>query len=158
MTSKAKTLIRLPLTLLILVLVIGFPATSNAREEIKELVIKGGGKRIKLSGKITFVATHSGHKEIYVCNADGSKIHRITSDSGLNVSPALSPDRTQIIHTGYRSGFADIYQLNLKSGNRRRIIKAPGTNSGAVFSPDGNRIALTMSFVGNPEIFGKTDY
>lgn len=153
MTSKVINLISLPLTLLILGPVIGFSADSNASGAIKELVIEGGGQRVKLSGKITFVATRSGHKEIYVCNADGSKIQRITSDSGLNVSPAISPDSTQIIHTGYRSGFADIYKLHIKSGNRQRIINAPGTNSGAVFSPDGNSIALTMSFVGNPEIF-----
>ncbi len=120
---------------------------------IKELVIDGGGGKIKLSGKIAFVANRSGHKEIYVCEADGSGVRRLTNDARLNVSPAMSPDGLHIAHTGYGSGFADIYRIDINSGNRRRIVKAPGTNSGAAFSPDGRRIALTMSFVGNPEIF-----
>lgn len=129
-----------------------FSQLSNA-ERLKELVIEGGGERIKLSGKIAFVATKSGQKEIYVCNANGSGVRRVTNDKRLSVSPAISADGSRVVHTGYGSGYADIYHIDLNSGRRGRIVKAPGTNSGANFSPDGRRIALTMSFVGNPEIF-----
>ena len=81
MISNIKILIIQPVTLLALGILIGLPSTSSAEEEIKELVIKGGGKHVKLRGKITFVATSSGHKEIYICNADGSDVYRITTDS-----------------------------------------------------------------------------
>ena len=157
MTSKSPTRLARPALSLALGTLLWFTLflyTSAARsQEIKELVIERGGDAIKLSGKIVFVATSTGSKEIYVCQADGSKVRRITNDSNINVSPALSPDARYVAHTGYRSGYADIYYIDLNSGSRRRIIDAPGTNSGAAFSPDGRRIALTMSFVGNPDIF-----
>jgi TolB protein len=39
------------------------------------------------------------------------------------------------------------------TGARHRIIDAPGTNSGAAIAPDARRIALTMSFTGNTELY-----
>lgn len=157
MTSKAPNRIARPAISLaigtLLWLTLFLYVGGAGAQEVKELVIEGGGDEITLSGKIAFAATATGHKEIYICEADGSNVRRITNDSNIAVSPAVSPDGKSVLHTGYRSGFADIYHINLNSGNRRRIIDAPGTNSGAAYSPDGRRIALTMSFVGNPEIF-----
>lgn len=106
-----------------------------------------------VTGRIVFVSTRTGKKEIYTCSADGSDVRRLTSDNGISVSPAISPDGATIAYTGYESGYADVYVIKSGSGQRRKIINSPGTNSGASISPDGSRLALTMSFVGNPEIF-----
>ena len=43
--------------------------------------------------------------------------------------------------------------VNIASGEPGPDHQFPGTNSGPSFSPDGNRIALTLSKDGNPEIY-----
>jgi TolB protein len=111
-----------------------------------------GQKGIALS-EVAFVADRTGHKEIYTCDYDGSRMQQLTHDGAISVSPALSPDGRKLAYTGYQSGYADIYLVDLTTGARNRIIKYPGTNSGAAISPDGDRIACTMSKDGNPEIY-----
>ena len=103
--------------------------------------------------KIAFVATKTGKKEIYTCDADGSNVVQLTHDGAISVSPNLSADGRRLLYTGYQSGYADVYQIDIGSGARSRIIKYPGTNSGATFSPDGGRIAVTLSKDGNPELY-----
>lgn len=103
--------------------------------------------------KIAFVATKTGKKEIYTCDADGSNVVQLTRDNAISVAPNLSPDGRKLAYTGYQSGYADVYEINLGSGARNRILKYPGTNSGAAYSPDSGRIAVTLSKDGNPELY-----
>ena len=111
------------------------------------------GNRGIASTKIAFVASRTGKKEIYTCDADGSNVVQLTHDGAISVAPSLSPDGRRLAYTGYQSGYADVYEIDLGSGARSRIIKFPGTNSGAAFSPDGGRIAVTLSKDGNPELY-----
>jgi len=103
--------------------------------------------------KVAFVATHTGHKEIYVAEADGAGVHQLTNDANISVGPKLSPDGTKLVYTGYKSGYADVYEIDLGSGARNRIIKSPGTNTGACYSPNGHELAVIMSKDGNPELY-----
>jgi TolB protein len=105
------------------------------------------------STKIAFVATKTGRKEIYTCDADGANVVQLTRDNAISVAPSLSADGRKLLYTGYHSGYADVYEIHLGSGARNRIIKYPGTNSGAAYSPDGGRIAVTLSKDGNPELY-----
>ena len=105
------------------------------------------------SGKIAFVATKSGHKEIYTADWNGLHLQRLTSDNSIDVHPSLSPDGRKLAYTGYASGYADIYEVDLATGSRNRIAKYPGTNSGAAYAPDSRRIACTLSKDGNPELY-----
>lgn len=103
--------------------------------------------------QIAFVSDAPGHREIFLCDADGSNVRQVTRDHSLCVSPALRNDASLLAFTSYVSGYPDIYMVDLRSNARRRIVNAPGTNSGAAFSPDGQRLAMTMSFAGNPELY-----
>ena len=103
--------------------------------------------------KVAFVASRSGHKEIYVADADGSGVQQLTNDANISVGPRLSPDGRTLVYTGYKSGYADVYEIELGSGARSRIIKFPGTNTGASYSPDGRQLAVILSKDGNPELY-----
>jgi TolB protein len=103
--------------------------------------------------RITFIATRSGKKEVYLADYDGSNVRQLTRDNTISVHPSLSADGSRIAYTGYQSGYADVYVIDIGSGARNRIVNFPGTNSGATFSPDGGRLALTISKDGNPELY-----
>ncbi len=111
------------------------------------------GKPGIATSRIAFVASRTGHKEIYVADYDGANAVQLTHDNAISVHPSLSPDARKLVYTGYQSGYADIYLVDLMTGARNRIVKFPGTNTGPTFSPDGREIACTLSKDGNPELY-----
>lgn len=84
------------------------------------------------------VFAHQG--AVYVCNADGSDLTRLTdidvnNDYGLN--PCWSPDGTKIAYVmGYGTPNAGIYIMNADGGNQHFVTN--GWNPS--FSPDGAKI------------------
>ena len=129
------------------------PARAAANAFADDIVLALTHVRGIAGGKIAFIATRSGAKEVYVCNTDGSDLRQLTSDHNISVGPALSADGRRLAYVGYKSGYADIYAVNLATGTRDRVIKFPGTNTGPAFSPGGDRLALSVSRDGNPELY-----
>ena len=129
------------------------PPRTAAHAFADDIVLALTHARGIAGGKIAFIGTRTGHKEVYVCDTDGANLRQLTSDANISVGPALSPDGHRLAYTGYKSGYADIYMVNLATGARDRIIKFPGTNTGPAFSPDGSRLAMSCSRDGNPELY-----
>jgi TolB protein len=128
-------------------------ARAQAHAFANDIVEALTGTKGIAGSRIAFVATRSGHKEVYTIDADGSNTVQQTNDGRLSVSPRLSADGRRLAYTGYQSGYADVYEIDLGSGSRRRLMKYPGTNSGAAYSPDASRFAVTLSKDGNPELY-----
>ena len=129
------------------------PTRTAAHRFADDIVLALTKARGIAGGKVAFIGTRTGHKEVYVCDTDGGNLQQLTSDANLSVGPALSPDGRRLAYTGYKSGYADIYVINLASGARDRVVKFPGTNTGAAFSPDGRELAMSCSKDGNPELY-----
>lgn len=108
--------------------------------------------------KIAMVCEKSGQKEIWVTDFDGSNPKQLTNHKTLAFAPAWSPDNRKIAYSVYMRNAKnikniDLYELDLSSRKSKLLSNRKGINSGAVYNPDGNSLALTMSFLGNPEIF-----
>ena len=95
------------------------------------------------SGHIAFVSDRDGNEEIYVMNADGSGLQRVTTDPAPNASPAWSPDGSRIAFTSTRDGNAEIYVMNADGSNPRRLTTDPAIDQDPAWSPDGTKIAFT---------------
>ncbi len=129
------------------------PTRAAAHQFADDIVLALTRQRGIAGGRIAFIGTRTGHKEVYVCDTDGANLSQLTNDANLSVGPALSPDGRRLAYTGYKSGYPDVYVINIATGNRDRVVKFPGTNTGASFSPDGGRLALSCSKDGNPELY-----
>lgn len=116
--------------------------------------------------KIAMACDRTGKKEVYIMNFDGSAVKQITSHRSNAFAPAWSPDGTKLAYSLYtrhhkkkESGQKitkknmDLYEFDFKTRSIRLLSNRKGINSGAHYHPSGKSIALTMSFLGNPEIF-----
>ncbi len=108
--------------------------------------------------KIAMVCEKSGQKEIWVTEFDGSNPKQLTNHKTLAFAPAWNKDNRKIAYSVYMRNAKnikniDLYELDLSSRKSRLLSNRKGINSGAVYSPVDNTLALTMSFLGNPEIF-----
>jgi TolB protein len=111
------------------------------------------GEEGPFTGKIAFVSTRTGNKEVYMMDYDGFNVTEITRNGSINLNPAFSPDRQNIIYTSYRSGNPDLYIRRIFSGKEAPISSRTGLNITGAWAPHGDRIALAMSKDGNTQIY-----
>ena len=62
--------------------------------------------------RIAFVSDRDGDSDIYVMNADGSGVVRLTKDSAEDWLPAWSPDGGRVAFASDRDGDFEIYVMN----------------------------------------------
>jgi TolB protein len=106
------------------------------------------------------------YSELYVMDADGSNVERITDNVGLvDFQPAWSPDGQRIV-VARGSGMSpppnrltqptDLWIIDLASGAERQLTSSPSTWEGfAHWSPDGKRIAFEgdLAQPGNDDVY-----
>ena len=74
--------------------------------------------------KIAFISTHDGDPEIFVMNADGTNLKKLTDNTAVDAAPSWSPDGGKIVFTSDRSGSFELYRMNA-DGSQQQIINTP---------------------------------
>lgn len=103
-------------------------------------------------GRIVFASDRDGNNEIYVMNADGSGVTRLTNHPANEGDPAWSPDNSRIVFTSNRDGNSEIYVMNADGSNVINLSNHPASDVQPAWSPDG-RIAFTSDRDGNYEVY-----
>ncbi len=108
---------------------------GRAEQEISVVNLDGSGRARITTGyapawspdgrRLAFVVARVGDAQIYLMNADGSALRRITP-SGLNLLPAWSPDGQSIAFLGSRDGSLSVYVMNADGTRQRRLAAAAG--------------------------------
>ena len=71
--------------------------------------------------KLAFTLSQGGNQEIYVMNADGTDVRRLTNHPDIDTSPTWSPTGTQIAWASGRGGNPQIYIMNADGTGQRKI-------------------------------------
>jgi serine/threonine protein kinase len=84
------------------------------------------------------------------------RLVRLTTSSGLNIDPALSPDGSLFAYSSDRAGTGnfDIWVQPIAGGNPSRITTDPGDEIEPSFSPDGTSIVFSKSETGGVYLVG----
>lgn len=78
--------------------------------------------------------------ELYLGDADGANITRLTSHGGRDWFASWSPDGTQIAFNSDREGDENIYLINADGTNLRQLTAHPADDFHAMWSMDGSML------------------
>lgn len=87
--------------------------------------------------KVAMVLSGEGNAEIYIGNAQGRQIRRMTRSDSVEASPCFSPDGRRIIFTSDAAGGPQLYTMSVAGGSIRRV---PTNISRYCAEPDWNRV------------------
>ena len=87
--------------------------------------------------------------EIYVMNADGSGVRRLTDHPADDAMSTWSPDGSHIAFETNRAGGFDIWVMNADGTDPRPLTTHPADDEWPAWSPDGTRIAFDSERDGN---------
>jgi len=94
------------------------------------------------------------HWRLVVADADGENPHTVLDSPEPIMSPAWSPDGTQLAYVSFEGRLSAIYLQSLATGAREKVSARAGINGAPAWSPDGKRLALALSQPdGNVDVF-----
>ena len=133
---------------------------SASRSQIRKMIHKFcsdvsfalTGSHGVFNSKIAYVSTVKGKKEIFTCDFDGYNIKQFTSHKSISLSPSWSSDGQWLAYVSYAKGGTKIFveNFNSKVGS---IINYKGTNSSPDWMPGSLKLAASMTFSNDPEIY-----
>lgn len=103
---------------------------------------------ISRDGKtIAFVKSTAGGAEIFVMDADGGNVRRVTDDNSTDSEPAISPDGKRIVFVGDRRGGGSgepshLFIVDVDGSGQRQLTKGNQVDLEPSFSPNGGRIVF----------------
>lgn len=103
--------------------------------------------------RIAFTSTRDGQPEVYVMDADGSNVSRLTNSPGLDGDPSFSPDGQTVVFHSQRTGHRQIFLQPITSSVAVPLTQEPADNSQPSMSPDGEVIAFVSNRDGNNHIW-----
>lgn len=71
--------------------------------------------------QLAFTSNRHGNPELYIMDADGANVRRLTNHPGIDTTPTWSPQGRQIAFTSDRTGSPQIYVVGVDGTGLRRI-------------------------------------
>jgi TolB protein len=96
-------------------------------------------------GQIAFMSSQGGDPQIYICDADGSHLHKVTFSAGVSTSPAWNPKTgKQIIFVSDRGGEPVLYLANSDGSSVEKLdMPDMGYVVDPSWSPNGQLLAFS---------------
>ena len=103
-----------------------------------------------VSGNLTYFTSYNiAPSSIWLVAASGGAPMQLTSDAGMNMSPAWAPDSRRLLMVSTLAGVRDVYQLNLTRGGRVQgapVRISTGLSPSLIsLSADGTQLAYSVA-------------
>jgi Tol biopolymer transport system component len=87
------------------------------------------------ASKIAFVTNQDGNEEIYVMDADGGNLQRVTDDKGKDLWPSWSPDGKWIAFSSDRDGDFEVYIMRPDGSGLKQLTSNTASDSNSDWAP-----------------------
>ncbi len=121
------------------------PVTSGPGDDLGAAFSPDGSR-------IAFASNRDGNFEIYVADADGGNVTRLTSTAAHETEPAWGPDGAWLAYQSDASGAPQIWSMRADGSDQRALTEGPANMEPAV-APDGSVIAFSTIRDGNYEVY-----
>ena len=91
--------------------------------------------------QIVFSARYEGNNDIYLVNADGTGLTRLTTDPGNDTFPSWSPDGSSIVFISDRTDTHQVFVMDADGSDIRQLTHGGHRFARPAWSPGGSRIA-----------------
>ena len=105
------------------------------------------------SGRIAFSSDRGENWDIYVMNADGSDVRRLTHNPATDGAPSWSPDGRRIAFHSHRDGNWNIYVMNADGSDEEQLTDNEANDEHPNWSSDGQRIVFHSNRGGDYETY-----
>ncbi len=111
------------------------------------------GDKGAFSTRIAYVTKAAQRYQLWVADADGENAQSALASPEPIISPAWSPNGSQLAYVSFESRKPVVYTHDVTSGKRRLIANFRGSNSAPAWSPDGRTLAVTLSRDGGSQLY-----
>jgi Tol biopolymer transport system component len=103
--------------------------------------------------RVAFSSNRATNYDLYVMDADGRNLQRLTSNPGNEGEPAWTPDGKRLVYTANSGATTQIATISVDGSDNRQLTMGPSRNQSPAVSPDGRTIAFVSTRDGNQEIY-----
>ena len=111
------------------------------------------GEKGIFSTRIAYVTKAAQRFTLWVADADGENAQSALASPEPIISPAWSPNGSQLAYVSFESRKPVIYAHDVATGRRRLLANFRGSNSAPAWSPDGRQIVATLSRDGGSQLY-----
>nr|WP_240786988.1 Tol-Pal system beta propeller repeat protein TolB [Ramlibacter rhizophilus] len=111
------------------------------------------GERGVFSTRIAYVTKNGNRYNLWVADADGENAQSALASPEPIISPAWSPNGSQVAYVSFESRKPVVYVHDVSTGRRRLLANFRGSNSAPAWSPNGRSLAVTLSREGGSQLY-----
>lgn len=111
------------------------------------------GEKGIFSTRIAYVTKAGTRYNLWVADSDGEGAQSALASSEPIISPAWSPNGSQLAYVSFESRKPVIYAHDVATGKRRLLANFRGSNSAPTWSPDGSQLVATLSRDGGSQLY-----
>jgi TolB protein len=103
--------------------------------------------------RIAYITKRGNLHELQVADSDGFNAQTVFSSREPIISPAWSPDGSQLAYVAFDRKKPIVYTQVLATGKRSTLANFKGSNSAPAWSPDGKQLAVVLTKDGSSQIY-----
>jgi TolB protein len=111
------------------------------------------GEKGVFSTRLTYITKAGPRYNLWVADADGESAQSALSSLEPIISPAWSPNGSQLAYVSFESRKPVVYLHDIASGRRRLLANYRGSNSAPCWSPDGTTVVATLGREGGSQLY-----
>ena len=115
-----------------------------AFDRLSEPRVSPDGRSIVVTISSLDLEANRRRSDLWLVNADGTGLRRLTSDPASDASATWAPDGSAIYFLSTRAGSSQVWKLPLGGGEAQPVTSLPLDVGSFVVSPDGTKLALSM--------------